>query len=431
MQDSMVSNRFIIGIVAFGVSFGLTLVITWSFYSATFTGIITILATYCATFIVEKRRRNYELSILDSFHKRIKELENIQHGMTIEVSQLEAHHRALHSESNQLQHQIGDRRNQRDCLNRELSTFVLQKKQLESEVIHLQEELKNIEKSQEEANNSCNNIAAEKRRLELNCSVSKAEITQLHGKIGELLQEKQELENNLTLLHRLKPQLEEKLYDLRVQLQEFEGEEKKQKEILSSRNKEQEELEKNLKLLATQKAEEKKELENLKEQISLLEEERDLLQNQVWELLQQLENQNQQPLVMEAQEDTEAFPFADLMETVSIERTETTEKKSAELASYWTDLLQSLTKHEIQVLKVILEQDNTNAAIKKVAEENITMPSLLIDSINERAQDTIGELIISTSNDIPEIYQEYQQNIQNLIMMSEEMEHKQLSSNSN
>ncbi len=431
-QD-MVSNRFIIGIVAFGVSFGLTLVFTWwNFYSAFVTGIITILATYTATFIIDKRaekkRRNYESLVIDSFHKRIHELENIQHGINLEIHQSEATRRALHTEFLQLQHQVSDRRNQRDSLNRELSTFALQKKHLESEVINLQNEIKNIQKSKQEADNSFTNITAEKRRLELNCSVSKAEITQLHATIGELLQEQEELENSLTLLNRLKPQLEEKLHELRVQVQELESEQKKSLELSSSRNEKQEKLKADIKLLKAQKAEESKQLEQLQGQTSLLQAERDVLQHQVWELLQQLENLNPQPPVIqvEAQEETEEeeFPFADLIETISIEPAEKTPSKSPGLSKEWTDFLESLPEYEIEVLKAILKQLKVKSTIKKIAEQNITMPNLLIDSINERAADTIGELIISTSNDIPEIYEEYQHNIQEIIMMSEEVKSK-------
>jgi hypothetical protein len=118
-----------------------------------------------------------------------------------------------------------------------------------------------------------------------------------------------------------------------------------------------------------------------------------------------------------------------LVETISIEPEEKAENKSAELPTEWTDLLENLPEHEIHVLKAVLEQDNPNCAIKKIAEENVTMPNLLIDSINDRAKDTIGELIISTADDIPEIYQEYQQNIQSLIVISEEVKSKQHSSN--
>ena len=437
VQDSMVSNRFIIGIVAFAVSFGFTLVITWwNFYSAFLTGIITMLATFTATFIVDKKtdkkRRNYESLVVDSFYKRIQELENVQNDITLEVRQLEATRRTLHQESNQLQHQVGEHRNQRDSLNRELSTFALQKRHLESQFIGLQDEVKSLEKSKQETETSFANLSAEKRRLELNCNVSKNEITQLHTKIGELLQEREELDSNLILLDRLKPQLEERVHELRVQVEELEIEQKKQQELCSSRSKKQETLKADVKLLKTQNEVEKTQLEELQAQTSLLREERDLLQNQVWELLQQLENLNPQLPVSQAEveEETEEFPFDDLVEAIVIEPAEKTEvitiesaektvNKSEELTEEWKKLLQSLPEHEIKVLKIILKQVRVKSSIKKIAEQNITMPNLLIDSINERAQNAVGELIISTSNDIPEIYEEYQENIQKIIDVSE------------
>ncbi|MGF1676528.1 MAG: tellurite resistance TerB C-terminal domain-containing protein, partial [Rivularia sp. (in: cyanobacteria)] len=203
-------------------------------------------------------------------------------------------------------------------------------------------------------------------------------------------------------------------------VQELESEDKKYQELLSSRNNKQERLETNLKLLKTQIVEERNILEQLQGQTSLLQGERDLLQNQVWELLQQLENLNPQSFVIAEQENVEEFAFADLVETISTEPTDT-----AETSEEWTNLLKNLPNYEIQVLKAILEQENPNAAIKQIAEENITMPNLLIDSINERAKDIIGELIISTSNDIPEIYEEYQQHIQRLTIISQKLKSKE------
>jgi hypothetical protein len=59
-----------------------------------------------------------------------------------------------------------------------------------------------------------------------------------------------------------------------------------------------------------------------------------------------------------------------------------------------------LNKPEIQVLKAIIEQSDPSATIKKIAEENITMPELLIDAINECALDTIGDLIIEPGSEL-------------------------------
>lgn len=47
------------------------------------------------------------------------------------------------------------------------------------------------------------------------------------------------------------------------------------------------------------------------------------------------------------------------------------------------------------------------------------MPNLLIDSINERANDTIEELIIDSNSETPEIYQEHITNVNKLIAMYE------------
>jgi hypothetical protein len=74
-----------------------------------------------------------------------------------------------------------------------------------------------------------------------------------------------------------------------------------------------------------------------------------------------------------------------------------------------------MSDSEIQALKAIIEDENPHSVIKKIAEANITMPNLLIDSINEKANNTIGELIIAPNATIPEIYPEYQSDVKRVI----------------
>jgi chromosome segregation ATPase len=418
MHSAIVSNRLIIGIVAFGVSFGLSLVLNWDFHNAFLTGVITVLATYLSAFFVDKRRRNHEMLVLDSLQRRIRELEGLKSRFVSEVNQLEAHNALLYTESNKLQNQVIERRNQRDTLNRELSTYIIEKKQLEAEIYYRQNELQELDKSKVELHNSCSALTSEKRRIELNSSVSRSEITQLQNQISELQQQKQEIESNLTLLNRLKPQLEEKLYELRVQIQELEVQEKQQKQLILSQKAEKELIETSLNSLQAQQVEQQTQLQQLQEQVVLLQEERDQLQNQVWELLHQMETLTTQDQLHEnPEEDSEAFfPFSELIESLeTIDHPEHPENFSEE----WVELVEQLQGYEIQVLKALLEQDNPNSAIKKIAEENITMPNLLIDAINERANDTIGELIIDPSMDIPGIYQEYMTNVKSMIAMYE------------
>lgn len=407
MQSVTISNRFILGIVAFSVSFGLSLVPSWDFNKAFLTGVITASTIYGAALFVDKRRRNYEMFVLGSLRKRIKEMEGLKARVVREINQIEEHHNLLYAESQKIQNQLIESRNQRDSLHRELRNCTGQKKQLETEINTLQAEMNNLQNNQTELSNAFSVLTAEKRRLESNCNVSRAEITQLQSQISELQQEKQEVESNVILLGRLKPQLEEKLYELRVKIQELEVETTQKNQLLLATKTEKENIQAILNSSQTQLAEQKAELQQLQGQVSLLQEERDSLQNQVWELLQQLETFNQEPLAENFQEDdTELFPFSEIMETTAVINTSEPDT-SDNLPEEWTNLLENLPGYELQVLKAIVEQDNPKAAIKKIAEANITMPNLLIDSINERANDTIGELIINSDSEIPEVYHEY------------------------
>lgn len=429
MQSVTISNRFILVIIAFSVSFGLSLVPSWDFNKAFLTGLITAVTIYAAALFVDKRRRNYEMFVLGSLRKRIKDMEGLKARVVREINQIEEHHNLLYAESQQLQNQVIESRNQRDSLHRELRTFAGQKKQLETEISSLHTEINNLQKNQTELNNAFSVLTAEKRRLESNCNVSRAEITQLQSQISELQQEKQEVESNLTLLGRLKPQLEEKLYELRITIQELEVETSQKNQLLVATKTERENIQAILNSSQTQLAEQKVELQQLQGQVSLLQEERDSLQNQVWELLQQVETFNPEPLSDNSQEDDiELFPFSEIMESSDV--IDNSEVETSEnIPEEWTSFLENLPGHELQVLKAIVEQDNPNSAIKKIAEANITMPNLLIDSINERANDTIGELIINSDSESPKVYQEHITDVKKMIAMYESLMARHASSN--
>jgi chromosome segregation ATPase len=428
MQSAILSNRVFLGIVAFSVSFGLSLVPNWDFSKAFFTGIITLIATYAAAFCVDKRRKKSEMFVLGSLHKRIKELEGLKSRIVREVTQIEEHRSLLYAESQQLQNQVAECRKQRDILHRDLGNFAGQKKQLESEISSLKTEFNSLEKNQSDLNNSLSMLTAEKRRLELNFNSSRAEINQLQTQICELLQEKHDIESNLTLLARIKPQIEEKMYELRMQLQDLEMEVTQQNKLLRNTTDERENLESLLKSLQNQVVEQKAELEQLQGQISLLQEERDLLQSQVWELLQQIETFNPESAPDHEQDDElELFPFSELLD--SLETTDSQAEISANLPEEWTNFLEQLPGYEIQVLKAIVEQENPKAVIKQIAEANITMPNLLIDSINERANHSLGELIINPGAETPEIYDEHKTNLRKMMDLYQDLMTRQTSSN--
>ena len=284
-QSVMIKNRYILGIVAFSVSFGITLVPNWDVNQALITGIITTLSTYAAALFTDKRRSNYEMLILTSHRKQIREMEGLKHRIVKEINQIEQHRNLLYVEWQKLENQILDGRHQRNNIHRDLGIFAGQKKQLETESMKLTAEIDNLEQSKAELHHAFSLLTTEKRRLELNCNTHKAEIVQIQSQISELQQEKQELESSISLLGRLKPQLEEKMYELRIEIQELETQTNQQQQLLAE----------SLNHLESKITAKQSELQQIESQVSLLQEERDLLQSQVWELLQQTEtfNQNQ------------------------------------------------------------------------------------------------------------------------------------------
>ncbi|MDH6062362.1 tellurite resistance TerB C-terminal domain-containing protein [Umezakia ovalisporum] len=417
MQSAMISNRYILGIVAFSVSFGISLVPNWDLNQALITGIVTTLATYTAALFIDKRQSNYEMLILISHRKRIREMEELKYRIFREINQIEEHRNLLYAESKKLENQIIDSRNQRDSIHRDLGIFAGQKKQLETESIHLTAEIKNLEQSKAELHQAFSILTTEKRRLELNCNTYRAEIVQIQNQISELQQEKQELQSNVSLLGRLKPQLEEKMYELRMENQVLETHNKQQKN-------ERDNLAKNLNYLGNKIIEKQSELQEIETQVSLLQPERDLLQIQVWELLQQTETYNQKVSLENFNESAnDLFPCAEIID--SSDSTDT----SNILPEEWNQFLELLPNHEIKVLKAILEQDSPRQIIKQIAEEKITMPSLLIDSINEHANDTIGELIVEPSWENPQVYPEHLVNVRKMLTVYENLMARKTSSN--
>jgi chromosome segregation ATPase len=365
MQSEIVSSRLILGLVSFSLSFGLFFFTSGNFYQSFISSVFTVISTYIAALVVDKRHRNQEMTVLVSQHRRIRELEGLKSRIAREANQIEAHHHILYTETNQLQNQIIECRTQRDTLHRDIGIFAGQKKQLEVEINNLNIERSKLETNQQELQNSSTNLISEKRRLELNCNIVRSELMQLQSQIDELKQEKQEVEGNLVLLERLKPQLQD--------------------------------------------------------QISLLQDERDILQNQVWDLLQQVEtlgydstDETQTSTQNPNSDEMGLFPFDELWESIA--------DKPEDLPTEWQNFLENLPADKIAVLKAIVMRENPNAMIKQIAEANITMPNLLIDSINEIANNTIGELIIQTTTDIPEIYQEYMSNVKRMISLYENQE---------
>lgn len=82
----------------------------------------------------------------------------------------------------------------------------------------------------------------------------------------------------------------------------------------------------------------------------------------------------------------------------------------------WNELFAELAQPHLDVLRVIVTEENElDKAIRSIATEHGTMPSALIDQVNEFAQDTIGDLLIETDPTPHIIDEEYVASVKRMI----------------
>ncbi|NJP09019.1 MAG: hypothetical protein HC866_05630 [Leptolyngbyaceae cyanobacterium RU_5_1] len=90
---------------------------------------------------------------------------------------------------------------------------------------------------------------------------------------------------------------------------------------------------------------------------------------------------------------------------------------SQELSELWTDFMVQLPEYEFQTLKAIAHESNPAQVVSKIAKDSLTTPEELIHSINQRAQETLGERVIKPRSGFspPAIVREHLRTIKKLI----------------
>ena len=387
----MVKNRFLLSSVAFAVSFVLSLFVNRDIKTALSTGLITVTATFSGIVVVNRKQKTQHKSILNELEIEIYQLERwetqLNQSLTLLVAEkqrTEANINFLQTELRQLYTQTAEQRSCNQQLSQDLITFIEQKQRLEAELDDLETQIQNLEQRKEELYHSLRSIKAEKQNAEAGFNSMQAELKQLQLQIAEQQHQKQELENNLILLNRLKPHLEEKLHNLRSQIQVLE--------------KSQAELNQSLAALAQER-------HTTEIHINLLQTQLSQLQSQ---LLETQKNQDK---------------IGDSLGGISEEKhkLEAEYNQTENLPDEWAEFVTRLPTSEVQVLKAIIQESEPRHIIKRIAEENITMPELLIDSINKYALDIIGDLLIEPGSGAvpPKIIEEYLKNVNKIIKIKE------------
>jgi hypothetical protein len=91
---------------------------------------------------------------------------------------------------------------------------------------------------------------------------------------------------------------------------------------------------------------------------------------------------------------------------MSSQETEQDRGACDDLPEEWAEFRAALKEHQHQALRAILTMEDPGQELARIADESALMPEFLIDSINELALDTVGDIIIEPGSTPPAIEEE-------------------------
>ncbi len=357
----MVNNRLLLGSVVFSASLVLSLIVSQDVGMALKTGLITIPATFLGIAAVNLKQRSQQKLILNDLQAEIYTLEKWQSQLNQSLrviseqrQQTETNINFLQVQLRQLSERTTEQRYYQQQVTQELDLLVQQKHSLETTLQELQAQVQGLEQHKGEIDQSVRSLKKLKHDTEAEFYLFENQLQDLRSQVTHLHIQKQELEDGVMLLNRLKPQLEEKSHHLQTEIQLLE--------------KQQAECSDSLDAIAKQKATTQIHLSLLNQELLEQQAENDKIKQQSNQLIAQRKHLS-------------------------------SEKTADKIPEEWQNFISHISQSEMQVIRAIIQQNDPSATIKKIADDNITMPELLIDSINECALDTIGDLLIEPGSD--------------------------------
>lgn len=357
----MVKHRLLLGSVVFSTSLILSLIVSQDVGTALRTGLITIPATLLAIAAVNFKQRNQQKLIVNDLQAEIYKLEKWQvqlNSSLLAISeqrqQTETNINFLQIQLRQLSERTTEQRYYQQQITQELDILVQQKSTLETTYQELQAQVQSVEQHKGEIDQSVRSLKKLKHDAEAEFYLVETQLQELRSQVTHLHIQKQELEDGVTLLNRLKPQLEEKSHQLQTEIQQLEKQQAASTETLNAISAQKDRTQIHLSLLNQELLEHQARNDKIKQELERLVEQKQHL---------------------------------------------STEKPIDKIPEEWQNFISHISDSELQVIQAIMQQSDPSATIKKIAEDNITMPELLIDSINECALDTIGDLLIEPGGD--------------------------------
>ncbi len=335
------------------------------------------------------------------------ELSHVVAAANATKKQITANLDALQTELGQMRQQVVEQTHRRDHLTKEISDLQQQKQHLATEITELERCRSELEQfltyaegKKQELETGTHPLQISLKQLQAQSSVLQEELHLLESQVSDRQNEKESLDQQLSThpLHNTLKQLQSKISQLQEEMYLLESQ-------ISDRRQQKDHLEQQLATLQPQPVPTHPltPIEPVPPPSAAISEQNGA-KNGKKNGGKPNHNGHARPLAKPVLEKNAVSPEPDSpanspvktlkaapVRPPSVERSET---PGAELADEWAEFMVQLPEYEFLVLRAIAEQTNPTAILKKVAEDNLTMPELLIDSINERALDIVGDMVI-------------------------------------
>ncbi|MBE9032325.1 hypothetical protein IQ266_21540 [filamentous cyanobacterium LEGE 11480] len=460
----MLKNRLLLSLVTGGIGFGLSLLILRDFKMAAYTGLMGFVASQAGVLVTSSQHEEHLRDRREELRGHIRALQQRRSNVYEELAQLQAQCAEFSHRAQQLQRSTvatpGNAAIQNPWTPKPTSTgsngpsaqrvsWNLTEPRQSATDIELDELTQRIQAlSAEEAalQAAIQDDLGAKQKAELHRTTSEAELQQLQAQIREQTALKQTLNQTILELEQQQQQLQSHIPQLQTQIHELE----EYRTTIDAQIQSHKTAKPSAGETALQGA-----IDQMQSQIAALRGELSELETQIIDrrnqkqlLDQAIESQASNQATITAPPPAPTDPPAANTRLPAVTTTTTpaappppaaksttskapskagqkTRTKPATTAPQTTDGLSTewrvfkgkLQPYEFQALCAIALEENPTSVLKHLAESNLTMPEMLIDTINEQALDAIGDLILEAGRDAAStiIAQEYRDEVATLI----------------
>ncbi len=345
-------------------------------------------------------------------------------GMQGRVQQLQAKSDNLWQQKESLSWNLSNPSSRRTMA--ELQGAEAQLKSSEAQINHL-------EREEADLNRSLTTTLSAKQRAEAQLTATQSELNQLLAQVAEQKANKTQLLNDITALTEQRQQFTQELTTIEAEIQSLDRYRQELGRLIKAAEPARQQVSSGSQSLQTA-------IDQLQDQIGSLHGELESLESQILDRRTQKESLDQEIDSLRTEKNrVEPKNLVNFEDPWQEAATSTNGKKNSKNANLhppdatapieldfsqepnldpaWTNFAKLLPKYEVQALTAITRHASPSQRLKQIAEANHTMPELLIDAINERALETIGDIILEPSSQAgtPVIAQEYEASVQAIL----------------